>query len=753
MSRANGSDINAVTTTTTTKTLAERFPALARLGIFSGHRVPVVLQLEDADCAAACLAMVLGIYGRHVPLREVRDAAAPGRDGHTARVLLEAGHVFGLRGRAARVDLDALPFLQAGTILHWNMSHFVVFERSRKGAVDVVDPAVGRISLPLEDFKRAFTGVVLLFEPGEGFAARTKGASAVARHLRVVLAHSDLVTRIVVTSLALQLLGLAFPLITATIVDRVVPRADLPLLSVVGAGVCAVVAFVLLGSLVRSHLLLHLRVRLEATLTTTLVEHLLGLPYAYFLHRSAGDLLARLSSLAVVRETLTGATVGALLDGVLVALYAIALVVFGKAIGVAAVVLGLLQVGVIVFTARRRRELLAEALALQARAAGMQVEMITGVQTLKAIAAEGRVIARWADAFVDVLNAGLVRGRLEAASDALLAALRVASPLAVLALGALAVVNGELSLGSMLGLSALAGAFFGPLANLVGVAAQLQMLQSYVARIDDVLDHPLEGTGERRPAPTLTGAIAVDDVSFRYGAAGSLVLQHVCVEIPAGSFVAIVGRSGAGKSTLAQLLLGLHEPSAGRVTFDGVDVATVELRSLRRQLGVVPEDPGLFAGTIRDNITLAAPDATLDDVVDAARRAAILDEILAMPLGLDTLVGDRGARLSGGQRQRVALARALLARPAVLLLDEATSALDAATEAAVQANLAALRCTRVVIAHRLSTVTQADLILVLEGGQLIERGTHQELLAVGGAYARLVAAQLGSAVTGTPKAL
>jgi ABC-type bacteriocin/lantibiotic exporter with double-glycine peptidase domain len=499
----------------------------------------------------------------------------------------------------------------------------------------------------------------------------------------------------------------------------------------------------MITTLVRSHLLLQLRTNLDTRLTLGFVDYLSRLPYDFFQRRSAGDLMMRVNNNATVRELLTSNTLSALLDGTLVIGYAVLILVINPLMGVIVVGLGIVQITVFYLARRGYRELMARSLEAQARSQSYLVEMLHGMETLKAAAAESRAVERWSNLYVDELNVALDRGRLSARVDAMGSLLTAGSPLGILLLGALQVMAGTITLGEMLAINSLAIGLLMPLSTMVNSALQLQLLSSYMDRIDDVLRTPPEQSGKDvARAPRLTGRVTLQNVSFRYGDNLPFVVRDVSVDIRPGMTVAIVGRSGCGKSTLARMIAGLYRPTEGRVTFDGHDLLRLELKSLRRQIGVVFQSPSLFAGSIRSAIGLSDPGATLDKIVESARLAAVDDDIRAMPMGYDTILSDGGASMSGGQRQRVALARALVHKPALLILDEATSALDSETERRVIKNLEDLRCTRIVLAHRLSTIVNADLILVMEAGEVVEAGTHPELLSRGTHYARLVAAQL-----------
>ena len=729
--------------------LSDRFPALGRLRAGTRRRVlPWIPQTTSTDCGAACLATTLAYFGKELPLEEVRSLAFQGRDGTTARFLLEAARDLGLRGRAVSVPEAAdLRHLPRGSILHWSFCHFVVLDRvTRKGAV-IVDPAGGRAEPSWEEIDRRFTGVAIVLEPGAEFQPeRRKVGVGTARFAAELLARSGVITRVLTTSVLLQVLALGLPILTGVVVDRVVPHHDVGLLELLAAGFVGLIGFRLVASLVRSFLLVQLRTELDAKITLEFLDHMVDLPYPFFQTRSTGDLMMRLNSNSTVRETLTGGVLSAALDGTVVVLYLVLLLIASPTLGLLVAVLGAAR-GVLFLAARRRyRELTAVSLERQARSRGYQVQMLAGMETLKAAGAEKRAVERWSNLFVDELNATAAHGRLSAWTDSVLDALTTGSPLLVLLAGAHLVLQGELSLGTMLALNALAIGFLAPLSTLISTALQFETLRSYIARIDDVLGAEKEQPAQGKLArPPLEGRIRLDGVSFRYGARGAFVISDVSLDVEPGSFVALVGASGAGKSTLANLMLGLYRPTVGTVLLDGHDLETLDLRWVRRRLGVVTQNPYLFGRSIHDNIALAEPGLDIDGVVAAAELAQIHDEIAAMPMGYATEIGQGGNTISGGQRQRIALARALASRPSMLLLDEATSNLDAITERRIHEQLDRLRCTRIVIAHRLSTIRSADLIVVLDRGRVVEAGGYGELLAAGGCFAALIAAQRDSA--------
>jgi ATP-binding cassette subfamily B protein len=707
------------------------------------RRIPYLPGTELADCGAASLAMAMAYFGKPVPLDVVREVVGTGRDGADGQSLVEAARWFGLHARGVQADLDELDLLPTGSLLFWELNHFVVLERATRRGVWLADPAAGRLHVSWKRFGHCFSGVAIELQPGQTFTPGTRHPRRIWRHARHLLTEGSLLAQVLGMSVVLRLLGLALPLLTAALVDRIVPRGDHALLTVAAAVMAVMTAVTFATSWLRARLLLQLRTKVDLRTAVGFLEHLLALPYAFHLRRSAGDLMLRLRSNAVVRELLTTGVLSSLLDGVLVVGYLAAILAIWPGLGLLVAGLGALHIAVLILARRSNQRLAAESLQTEAKTHSYAYQIFTGIGTLKAAGAEGRAVEQWSSLFVDELNTSVARGRLTALVDAITSTLLTASPLVILCYGATRVLDGHLSLGTLLALAALAAGFLEPLATLVATGFQLQLLGSYLDRINDVLDTPREQQGHHvLRAPPLSGHITAEQICFRYAPRGPLVVDNVSVGIKPGHTVAIVGPSGSGKTTLAHLLLGLYQPGHGRVLHDHLDLATLDARTVRAQLGVVTQAPYLFGISIRQNIAFTHPAATLDKIQLAARLACIADDIEAMPMGYDTILVDGGASLSGGQRQRLALARALVASPRILLLDEATSALDTVTETAVYANLATLDTTSIIVAHRLSTIMSADQILVMDHGHLVEHGNHHTLLHHGGLYTQLIAAQL-----------
>jgi ATP-binding cassette, subfamily B, bacterial len=714
---------------------------------FRRRRTPVVLQMTVSDCGPACLASILRYHGRHTELEECRRRIGLGRDGVTARTIVTVAHSFGLRVRAYSVGPLSVEHLMLPAIAHWEDAHFVVIERFTETHVEIVDPALGRRRITRAEFGQGLGGVVLIFEPGPAFEQHDAGPRhrrfALPARLRGWIAGCRaMLIAALAASLALQLLGLALPIASAVVIDRIVAPRDAGLLPILGVAIIALTLTHFVIKHVRGIVLIRLQTRIDGEIMRGLFGHLLSLPLPFFQQRTGGDVMQRLASSIVIRELITTQALGAVLDGGFMFVYLVVLITANATLGVLVTGLGLAQAALLLSTHGRSHRLRQRHLLAQSKSQSILFETLGGIATVKATGSEERVFDAWSQRFSAEIAIDAEQNRLDALVENATTTLRVLAPLVLVWIGAHQVLDGTLTLGAMVALQTLAMAFLTPLGGLVASLQRLQSVGAHLERLRDVLDAPPEQVRRaRRGTPRLSGRTELRSIAYRYDPNSPLVLRDISLTIEPGQKIALVGRSGSGKSTLGMLLLGLYPPTEGEILYDEVPLADLDLRDLRTRFGVVLQEPFIFGDSIRRNIAGNEPSMPLERVARAARVAAFDDDVDRMPMRYETRLGDRGGGLSGGQRQRLAIARAVARDPALLLFDEATSHLDVLTEHRVDSNLDGLSCTRIVIAHRVSTVRNADLILVLEAGEIIERGSHDELVRRGGLYAQLVHGQ------------
>lgn len=709
------------------------------------RHVPVLYQLASVECGAACLAMILSYYGRRTSVSEVRDRCHVGRDGLSALDIVKAARSYHLRVRAVTVREDSLKSVTLPAIIHWEFNHFMVAERYSAQWVDVVDPALGRRRLSHEEFLDGFTGIAIMLEPGVDFdRASVKRGITLRSYVRQYLRIAPVsLLQIIGASFLLQVLGLALPILTAITLNQIIPFQLHAMLTVIAIGVGLLIVAQTVTTLLRSLLLIYLQTKVDTQMLLGFFEHLIALPHQFFQQRASGDILSRLGSNTVIRDTVSNQLLSTILDGSLVIVYLFILLKSSLLFGLIVAGVGLIQVTLLLVSNRLISRLAKNELLAQGKAQGYAAEALMGMTTLKAVGAEQHALQKWTNFFYEQMNASVRRSYVSSLLGTVMTNLQSAAPLALLLLGSWQVMQGQFQAGTMLALVTLASAFLSPLGSLVASSQQLQTVHSHLERVADVLEAQEEQDLEKvMLPPRLSGQIRLEHVSFQYDPQSPLILHDIDLVIQRGQKVAIVGRTGAGKSTLGNLLLGMYLPTKGEIYYDNYPLRAMNYQAVRAQFGVVTQSASIFSGSIRENITLNNPEMSIEQMVDAANAAAIHQDILQMPMEYETYVAEGGEGLSGGQRQRLALARALANRPALLLLDEATSALDVVTERTVEQNLRALRCTQVIIAHRLSTIRNADLILVLDQGTIIERGTHDSLLRRNGYYAHLIQSQL-----------
>lgn len=708
-------------------------------------RVPLVTQMNSVECGAACLAMVLSYYGRPTKVAEVRRRYNIGRDGLSALSIAQAARYYGLRVRAVSFQRNDLHGIHVPAIVHWEFNHFIVLEYWTSYYVDVLDPASGRKRLTSQEFDDGFTGVLLMLEPTENFSRKAEKRTFTLRSYGVqYLRHMPgILIQILLASLLLQILGLSIPLLTELIVDKILPLHLTSVIPILGIGMLVLVISESLILLLRAQLVIYLQNRIDIRMMPDFFAHLLHLPLNFFQQRSSGDILTRISSNTTIRQIISTQLVSNILDGGTVIVYMLILFWQSWYFGLLVLAIAGLQIILMLGSNKTTRDYSRQELEATGRTQGYVTELLTAIETVKSSGYEGQAFQQWSSFFYKQLNITNRRNTFSSLIDAGMSLLDILASLFLLWLGAIQVLNGTLALGKMLALNVLAIIFLEPITSLVESMMQLQVAQTHIDRIGDVYESDVEqNTQSVVLPPLLTGRIRMDHVSFQYNPQLPNVLTDLSLEIKPGQKVAIVGKTGSGKSTLGKLLLGLHAPTSGEILYNDVPLQRMNYQAVREQIGVVIQEAGIFSSSIRQNIAFAHGNVTMPQVMLAAERACIHEDIEAMPMRYETFVAEGGNTLSGGQRQRLALARALVHNPRILFMDEATSSLDVATEQAVEQNLAQLACTQIIIAHRLSTVRNADLIIVLDKGRIVERGSHQELLRMHGYYASLVQHQV-----------
>lgn len=688
-----------------------------------------VLQSTETECGLAALSALMSHYGYETTIQEMRQYANPGRSGLNLAQLRAIAKAQGFDVKLLGVNSSAqLTDFPVPALAFWENSHYVVISRIRRGKIEIIDPAVGKVLIEADEFTQSFSGVLLTTTPNENFRRkRTKQGGLLPFVVQYLPHNTSWMFGLPLLVGLVSALALLPALTTQIVVDRLLPygleNAVVPLTLLFVA--VAVFHFFLI--LIRSEVVLWLEKSIDVTMMLRTYQHLLKLPFSYFMNRSSGDLLVRFSSASTIRDAVSGRLFALFMDSMLLLFYGVVLASYHVAYLTAVLILLLIFGGIVLLTLSVSKRLADKELQKMAESQSVLLESIEGIETIKSFGLESESQRRYEERYVESVRWAVKRERLENTLYAVFQAFSLFVPLALLCMGVFLFSTGQMTIGQLLAAGTLAGTAIGPIQS-IGISLQsLQTVGVHTTRLQDITDEAVESMGGST-AIDFQGQVDFSNVTVAYEDQVPVV-SDVSFSLAPGQTIAIVGPSGAGKSTLAKTILGLLPPTEGCIRYQGVESSQVSLNSVRSRVGLVTQSVSGISGSLGENISFGRDWITEENMLEACDIAGLTDFVASLPMGLETPLGESGKGLSGGQLQRLIIARAIVGRPALLVLDEATSHLDEQTERDVTEGLNRLNITKIVIAHRLSTIRSADIVLDLHGsgGGLTVRSVEEYL--------------------------
>ena len=709
-------------------------------------KVPVIMQLEVLECGAASLTMIMAYYGKWVPLEQVRADCGVSRDGSKAKNILKAARGYGFKAKGYRCEVSAIKNkVSYPCIIHWNFNHFVVLDGFKGDTAYINDPARGEVKVPMEEFDRSFTGICIQIEPGEDFVPSGKPKSTFEFARKRLIGAGTAVVFLLISTVIGYLFGIINPVFSRFFMDRLLTGENRELLMPF-IGLMSLFALVqVIVAWVQAIYQMKINGKMALVGSSTYIWKILKMPVEFFSQRMAGDILQRETLNASIANTLVETFTPLLLNTVMMVFYLIVMLRYNVTLTFVGVITIIINLAVSHVISAKRVNITRVQTRDVGKLASATVSGIQMVETIKSSGAENGYFQKWAGYQASV-NAQSVRfARLNQILGMIPSALSAIADALVLILGVLLAMQGEFTLGMIMLFQGFLSSFMSPAMMIISAGQSLQEMRTEMERVEDVMQYPTDPNFSDAPLSEdedyskLSGEVEIKNISFGYSRLGQPLVRDFSMHIRPGSRVAFVGPSGCGKSTLSKLISGLYQPWSGEILFDGTPIGSIDRSVFTGSVAVVDQDIVLFEDTIAGNIKMW--DESIEDfeMILAARDAQIYDDIMAREGGFYGTLTEGGKDLSGGQRQRLEIARVLAQDPSIIIMDEATSALDAKTEFELVKAVKDRGITCIVIAHRLSTIRDCDEIIVLDHGEVVERGTHEELMARGGAYTELIA--------------
>ncbi|EFH6097402.1 ATP-binding cassette domain-containing protein [Escherichia coli] len=678
------------------------------------RRVPVIHQTETAECGLACLAMICGHFGKNIDLIYLRRKFNLSARGATLAGINGIAEQLGMATRALSLELDELRVLKTPCILHWDFSHFVVLVSVKRNRYVLHDPARGIRYISREEMSRYFTGVALEVWPGSEFQSETLQTRISLRSLiNSIYGIKRTLAKIFCLSVVIEAINLLMPVGTQLVMDHAIPAGDRGLLTLISAALMFFILLKAATSTLRAWSSLVMSTLINVQWQSGLFDHLLRLPLAFFERRKLGDIQSRFDSLDTLRATFTTSVIGFIMDSIMVVGVCVMMLLYGGYLTWIVLCFTTIYIFIRLVTYGNYRQISEECLVREARAASYFMETLYGIATVKIQGMVGIRGAHWLNMKIDAINSGIKLTRMDLLFGGINTFVTACDQIVILWLGAGLVIDNQMTIGMFVAFSSFRGQFSERVASLTRFLLQLRIMSLHNERIADIALHEKE---EKKPEIEIVAdmgpiSLETNGLSYRYDSQSAPIFSALSLSVAPGESVAITGASGAGKTTLMKVLCGLFEPDSGRVLINGIDIRQIGINNYHRMIACVMQDDRLFSGSIRENICGFAEEMDEEWMVECARASHIHDVIMNMPMGYETLIGELGEGLSGGQKQRIFIARALYRKPGILFMDEATSALDSESEHFVNVAIKNMNITRVIIAHRETTLRTVDRVI------------------------------------------
>lgn len=697
-------------------------------------KIKYIEQMEHSECALACIAMICNYFGYKINLSTLRDEYGVPIGGYNILQISQVLNSYNIDSRGIKInDITSINKTMLPLIGYWNNNHYVIIKKIRKDRILIINPAFGETWIKLEEFEKSFSNKAIICSPNKDFK-KYKDKNKVTFFLSLVLERKSNILTLVILSLLIQLFAIVIPILNQRIIDSINTSINTTFLNKIGLNVLFFAISYYILSTIRSYVIIKIQIFFDKQLMSKLLQHLLDLPYNFFTNRSTGELIFRANSNSYISQILTEKLVSIFIDSLLIFIYLFMMFNYSIPLSLFTIGIAIILILISILNSKKFNSLTNDEMVEQVKVQKTLTEMIDGIMTIKSIGGENIFFNKWNNLFEKQLNFTYKKGVLNSFLSNISNSLLFILPMIIIWYGSYGIISGDLTVGMIVAFNTIAISFLQPIISLTGSYSNILMLKTILEKLYDIINSKPEKIITDNFLNINEGKIEFKNVSFKYNRFDPYVLKDVSFSINPGEKIAIVGKSGSGKSTLLKLILGLYSSQNGNIYIDDTNIKNINVKNLRAQFGIILQEPLLFNDSIKENIIIGKEHISDEQINEAAIKSGINNFLLNVPLGINTIISEKGTNFSGGQRQRISLARALINNPKIILMDEPTSSLDNEAEASLIKEVLKLDTTCLVISHKLSTIESFDKIIVINDGKIVECGSHRDLIYNKGCY-------------------